>query len=227
MKTLDYIIEKYKLNVNQKHQPIEIPNTTRVDLARLFFELGFKVGAEIGVERGYYSKILLEQNPEFHLFSIDAWTAYKSYRDHMIQADMDVLYQEAKNNLSMYSGRNTIVKAFSVEAAKDFGDETLDFVYLDANHEFTHVVNDLAAWEPKVKVGGIVAGHDYIKRKTNGYMMHVPMAVHGYIESYQISPLFVLGRKEELPGEKRESTRSWFYVKPPKDKMRPGWSPTP
>lgn len=223
MNPLEYIANKYKVNIHQRQQPVEIPNTTRVDLAHLFYELGYKVGAEIGVERGLYSKVILEQNPECHLFSIDAWQAYENYRDHMTQEEMDVLYYETKHNLALYSGRNTIKKAFSLEASKEFGDETLDFVYLDANHEFTHVVNDIATWERTVKVGGIIAGHDYIKRRTNTYMMHVPMAIHGYIESYNIHPLFVLGRKEQKQGEKRESTRSWFYVKPQRDPMMPGY----
>lgn len=67
-----------------------------------------------------------------------------------------------------------------MDVVKQFKDESLDFVYIDGNHSFQHVVNDLCEWEKKVKVGGIVAGHDYIKRIHNGYLMHVPMAVHGF-----------------------------------------------
>ncbi len=49
----------------------------------------------------------------------------------------------------------------SVEAAKSHDDESLDFVYLDASHDFDSVVRDIEAWLPKVKQGGILAGDDY------------------------------------------------------------------
>lgn len=227
MNTLKYILDKYKLNGNQRQQPVEIPNTTRLELAQLFCELGFKKGAEIGVEEGIYSEVLLKENPQLHLDSIDAWAAYEGYRDHMTQKEMDDIYAKAYEKLKPYQDRNVLIKGFSVEVSEMYPDEYFDFVYLDANHEFTHIVNDIAAWERKVKVEGIIAGHDYIKRRTNSYLMHVPMAIHGYIEAYQIKPLFVLGRKEQRPEEKRESTRSWFYVKPPRDPMLPGHNQKP
>lgn len=228
MNTLNYIAEKYNLNINQRKQPIDIPNTTRVDLARLFFELKFTTGAEIGVEEGIYSEVLLQQNPKLEkLLSVDAWTAYEGYRDHMTQEEMDVIQAKAIERLKPFP--NCIqVKAFSTDFAMEIPDESLDFVYLDANHEFCEVVNDIAAWERKVKVGGIVAGHDYIKRRTNNFLMHVPYAIDAYVSAYQIRPLFVLGRKEAKANlnpkrELRDSTRSWFYVKPKRDPMRPGY----
>lgn len=228
MNTLQYIADKYKINIHQKRQPVEIPNTTRDDLATLFAELGFTKGAEIGVEEGLYSEVLCKANQNLELLSIDAWAAYHGYRDHTTQSKIDDIYERAKQRLAPYNDK--LIKGYSLEVAETIPDESLDFVYIDANHEFVHVVNDIAAWERKVKVGGIIAGHDYIKRKTNGYLMHVIMAIHGFIDSYQIRPLFVLGRKEAhsnldpKKGELREGTRSWFYVKPPKDPMKPGWS---
>lgn len=219
MKTLDYITQKFELNTKQKQQPIEIQNTNRETLAKLFAELNFNMGAEIGVEEGIYSEILLKANPNLKLFSIDAWEAYDGYRDHMEQQEMDIIYSRAMERLKPYSCK--VIKGYSVEVSEQFKDESLDFVYLDANHEFTHVVNDIAVWEKKVKVGGIIAGHDYIKRKTNAYLMHVPYAIHAYMDAYQLKPLFVLGRKDVKANtnpkrELRDSTRSWFYVKQPR-----------
>lgn len=227
-KTLAYIAG-LGVNVEQRTQPVEVPNATRETLAEIFATLGFTLGAEVGVERGIYSEVLLKKNPELSLVSVDAWTAYTGYRDHMTQEAMDVLYEQAKERLKSYRERCMVVKGFSVDVAKDVVDESLDFVYLDGNHEFTEVVNDVASWEKKVRVGGIVSGHDYIKRKGAQYLMQVPYAIHGYCEAYQIKPLFVLGRKEAASnldpekGELRDSTRSWFYVKPPRLPMKPGW----
>ena len=53
------------------------------------------------------------------------------------------------------------IKSPSVEAAKLYSNTSLDFVFIDANHVYEAVIDDLHAWYPKVKVGGIIAGHDY------------------------------------------------------------------
>lgn len=226
MNTLDFIINKYQLIPNSTNI-VEIPNTNRETFTHLLAQLGLSVGAEIGVEAGIYSKLLCDANPEkIDLYSIDAWTAYKGYRDHVSQEEVDKLQVKARERLSSYiaGGKCTLIKGFSVEVAKQFKDESLDFVYIDGNHEFQQTVNDIAEWHPKVKVGGIVAGHDYILRNDPGYLMHVPMAVEGYCKSYNIKPLFILGAKSDQkpPGGIRDNTRSWFYVKPEPWRIKAG-----
>jgi len=57
--------------------------------------------------------------------------------------------------------RVKFINKYSVEGAKDFVDNTLDFVYLDADHSYQAVKDDLNAWYPKLKVGGIICGHDF------------------------------------------------------------------
>jgi Methyltransferase domain len=54
------------------------------------------------------------------------------------------------------------VSAYSVKAAESFSDGSLDFVYIDANHTFQHVNQDLRAWYPKLRVGGLICGHDAV-----------------------------------------------------------------
>jgi hypothetical protein len=109
------------------------------------------------------------------------------------------------------------VRKTSIEAAKDFEDESLDFMYLDANHRFEHVVNDLVAWVPKIRSGGIVSGHDYHRMRAStdakNNPVHIPPALQGYTLSYRISPWFVIGEGAVKPGEKRDKYRSWMWVK--------------
>jgi hypothetical protein len=74
--------------------------------------------------------------------------------------------------------RAELLQAFTPQAAERFADETLDFVYLDANHSYLAVCGDLRAWFPKVKPGGLLAGHDYL----DGYV--------GFGPDYQGGTLF-------------------------------------
>ena len=53
------------------------------------------------------------------------------------------------------------IKMKSVDAAKLYDDSSLDLVFIDAGHEFEHVVDDIKAWLPKIRPYGIIAGHDY------------------------------------------------------------------
>lgn len=212
MNTLEYITKKYNLDLNQKRMPIEIPNVDRNDLAGLFGELGFKTGAEIGVEQGIYSEILCKKNPGLHLYCVDAWAAYNEYREHVSQEKLDGFFENVQKRLSKYDV--SFIRKFSMEAVDFIGDGWLDFVYIDANHTFKHVANDVAEWSKKVRPGGIVAGHDYCKRtKSQPYSCHVVEVVNAYTQSYHINPWFVLGSKDVVEGQHRDRPRSWMWVK--------------
>ena len=102
-----------------------------------------------------------------------------------------------------------------MEAAEDFKDESLDFVYIDANHEFRYIAEDLAEWTKKVRKGGIVAGHDYffVKTGTGAQIWHVAYVLKAYIAAFGIKNWYILGSKHEKPGEKRDKWRSWMFVK--------------
>ncbi len=128
MNTLNYIIKKYSIDLNGK-LPVEIPNVGRNDLANLCHELDFKTGVEVGVAGGNYSKILCKVNPQMKVYGVDPWLAYENYTDKYIE----FLYTTAKKQLSPFSNCE-IMKESSMNAVKKFEDESLDFVYLDANH---------------------------------------------------------------------------------------------
>lgn len=210
MTTIGYVKNRFNLDLNKNKRIVEIPNTDRETLAKLFWELEYTKGAEIGVEAGLYSEVLCQKNNNLHLYCIDAWRAYDGYRDHVSQEKVDQIYESAKKRLEPFNC--TFIRRFSMDSLHFIEDGSLDFVYIDANHEFQHVVNDICGWQKKVRRGGIVAGHDYIKKKGRA-QMHVPMALHGFAESYNIWPLYILGSKERAEGERRDRSRSWFYVK--------------
>ena len=179
-------------------------NMNRAGLAQLFAELGFTEGAEIGVEKGVFSEILCQANPQLTLYSIDPWKAYREYRDHTTQEKIDEIYNEAVNRLKNYNCK--IIRKFSEEAYKDFADVSLDFVYIDANHDAKHTWQDLTLWVPKVKPGGIVSGHDFVRYKGDyGLVNQVKDTVLKFTGENNISPLFALRDANERT--------SWMWVK--------------
>lgn len=210
MGTLDFVKTNFNLDLDQP-LPIEIPNVGRKDLAKLFRRLGFRAGAEIGSESGVYSRDLCKCNPKAKVFLVDAWEAYKGYREYVSQAKVDTFYEKIQERLKPFDNYE-IIKKFSMDAVKDFKDESLDFVYIDANHQFEYVVQDIGFWSRKVRRGGIVSGHDYIRRARPS-ATHVVQAVQGYIYCYGIKPWFLLGSNAKVLGEIRDKSRSWFWVK--------------
>lgn len=194
-KTLDFIKNRFALDLNQE-SPIALPFDRLNGLCGLFRELGFKIGAEVGVSRGLYSKWLSVKVRGLKLYCVDPYEPYKEYSKHVNQALMDEFERHAHQRLAKFNC--IFIKKFSMDAVKDFEDNSLDFVYIDANHSFKYVVNDIAEWEKKVKIGGIVAGHDY-----SDFMFEVKAAVDGWMKANRINPWFITSEKHP----------SWFYVK--------------
>ncbi len=207
LQTLDYIVKTFKVSPSQT-SPIAIPDTDRETLASLFKELGFKRGVEIGVEEGIYAEVLCKANPDALLCCVDSWKAYKGFSEHTTQSKLDELYEKTQDRLKPYNVK--FIRKFSQDAVKDFDDNSLDFVYIDGNHKYQYVMDDLTEWTKKVRPGGIISGHDYRRDKSS--LIQVVEALGDYTTANNIT-FFILGRKELMPGEKRDKHRSWMFVK--------------
>jgi hypothetical protein len=203
--TIEHIQKKYNLDLNQE-SPIMIPIGRFKDMPRLFRELGFKVGAEIGVFQGDYSRWLLRGIPGLKLFGIDAWSVYGDYKDYK-SSTMNVAQAKAIENTKGYNC--VLIKGWSddKEILDKFADNSLDFIFIDGNHAYEYVVRDIALWSKKVRKGGIIYGHDFddYSNYTNRWKdMHVIDAVTGWTKSYRIKPWFVITNNKN---------KCWFYIK--------------
>jgi hypothetical protein len=200
MDTLQYILKKYDLDSTQFL--LEIPLSRKTEYPNLLKELGMKKGVEIGVYQGEYSEILKKAIPDLDLIGVDAWTAYGGYNcEDGEPEDLEmVAYEKAKARAEKFDFK--LMKAWSMDAVKEFADESLDFVFIDGNHDFEHVVEDTAKWSRKVRKGGIVSGHDFFKKHHKKY--GVREAIPAWCEANNIKPLFAW-TGDHCP--------SWFYVK--------------
>jgi len=122
-----------------------------------------KVGVELGVFRGDFSKVLLE-NWDGNLYMIDPWRPIgDTYIDACDDMQLYDLYAATTKNIKGYESRGFMLRGLGEELIDLFEDESLDFVYIDANHSYDHIKADMEMWYPKLKKGGIFSGHDYLK----------------------------------------------------------------
>lgn len=169
---------------------------SRNDLPQLTRDLGFTRGAEIGVWKGAYSAAFCRGNRALHMDCVDPWLSYPAWLDtknHLPPDEAARFIAEAHQKaVAALTGCNcTIWRMFSAQAAAHMPDRSLDFVYIDANHGYEAVLEDLTVWTPKIRPGGILAGHDY-RRFTNKPTIHVVEAVDEYTRQHAIAPWFVL-----------------------------------
>jgi predicted O-methyltransferase YrrM len=141
-----------------------------------------KYGAEIGVYKGETSKLLLETFPDLILYMVDIWEGENVGKD--IYAD-ESAYEATLNNVAPFGGRAIIIRADSVGVSKHIKDGSLDFVFIDAAHDYDSVKKDIEAWYPKVRKGGLVTGHDYNKIRFPGVVRAVDERFGGDIEIFE------------------------------------------
>lgn len=194
MDTLNYIVSKYKLDPTAP-SPIKIP-AGRDNLSKWLQELGFETGVELGVAAGEYSENLCQNNPQMKIYGIDPWIPYRGYRDYSRPKTFTRLHQEATTRLANYP-KYKFIREFSQDALKRFADNSLDFVYIDANHQDPFISQDIEGWSKKIRPGGIVSGHDYAS--------DVKIAVNKYVLKHKIVPWFLLVSDEPY---------SWLWIKP-------------
>lgn len=142
----------------------------RIELARYFNKLGLKIGAEIGVSAGVNAENFCREIPGLTLYCVDSWEGVKG----------ELRYQKARIRLQKYYV--TFIKKTSMDAVKGFDNNSLDFVFIDANHKFDFVMEDIIEWSKKVRPGGVVSGHDYY-HSPSGRINVIP-AVDAYVSAH-------------------------------------------
>jgi hypothetical protein len=175
-------------------------------------------GVEVGVCRGEFSHNLLSYWPGF-LHLVDPWQKTQGYEEDY---DHTANYLATLDKLKEHEGRFMVHRKTSLEASHGFDQEALDFAYLDANHAYKAVLNDLEMWWPKVKVGGILAGDDYgiIEEQWVDFghgrvKFGVKKAVDEFAHDVgrNVSIDFLANWKNLIPGKGELQARGWWLVK--------------
>ena len=119
---------------------------------------GNRVGVEVGLWKGDFGQIMLKHNDRLHWYGVDPYFQYG--RKKRGQAEWDDICRRVVGKFKPYGDRFTLVRKPSSTGVA-FIPDNVDFVFIDGNHDEDMVLNDITLYEPKVRSGGIMAGHDY------------------------------------------------------------------
>ena len=123
---------------------------------------------EIGVEAGENSRNILRELNVNKIYLIDPWEEYEDYSDSETERTQNKITEtlnRCKRNLKKWKDKVVYVREYSSKAADKV--PMADFIYIDGNHEYDYVMEDLKKYYPKVKQGGIIAGHDICWQRGN------------------------------------------------------------
>ena len=119
------------------------------------------LGAEIGVKEGRFIAHMLRNYPLITMYAVDPWESQPKGNETYTEWDFNKIYNEYRQKVKPYSNRCTELRMYSEKAADLVENGSLDFVFIDAQHDYDSIKQDIALWEPKVKRGGLLSGHDY------------------------------------------------------------------
>lgn len=127
---------------------MSVHRETFVDLVK---SQGWTRGAELGVDKGILFRMLLEGVPDLHLTGVDVFPDRERSRRVFSTAEF-------------YADRAHVLQMTTEDASHCIEDGSMDFVFIDADHSEPAVALDIARWQPKVKAGGWLGGHDYSRK---------------------------------------------------------------
>lgn len=149
---------------------------------------------EIGVWKGqsaaYMAVELINKNKQIKFDCVDTWNGSEEHLDATdavsfepnLLKDKDWLYNHFLENITPVNHIITPIRKPSLEAATLYGDNSLDFIFIDASHDYENVLADIKAWYPKTKhTTGVISGHDY------SWGPEVKKAVHDFFDPLDLS----------------------------------------
>jgi hypothetical protein len=160
--------------MNQAGQTPIVAEPRRWDvLASFMLEQGYKTFVEVGCKEGRTTGHILKNVPDSRVIAIDPWITQEANGDPTRETykdwDFSKIEREFWENVGEHKDRCTMLRMTSVEASKlewpfpNFGDQS-DLVFIDALHDYASVKEDIALWWPHVRIGGMLAGHDFNHR---------------------------------------------------------------
>lgn len=148
------------------------------------------VAAEVGVAQGDFSQLILDICQPSRLHLIDYWG---SSTPHYGDAGYRHVVKRFGEQIS--GGQVVLLRGWSWEMLARLPDESLDWVYIDADHSYDSVKKDLLAAKPKIRPHGILSGHDYIKWNSQTRRFGVVEAVNEFCVTFGFEMIYLALQK--------------------------------
>jgi len=195
----DHILKKYDINLLpskifelERVKNFLLPEKTWKDIDGFFEYPSFynmcmneisdnsvmvEVGSWMGRSSSYVASLIKESGKNIKFYCVDTWEGSEEHIDLIksLQEKGISLYEVFQNNILECEVNDYItpIKLASIEASKTFADESIDFIHIDAAHDYDNVLADIKAWYSKIKPGGLITGDDYgwdgVYRAVNEY----------------------------------------------------------
>lgn len=120
-----------------------------------------EVGVWKGMSAAYMAVEIINSEKNIKFDCVDNWEYVEDLQNDIPKELYGNLYETFLNNIDPVKHVINPIKSLSWEGAANYEDNSLDFVFIDAAHDYESVKKDITAWYPKVKKGGTIAGHDY------------------------------------------------------------------
>jgi len=191
-------------------------------LRRFYSNYKPRVVCEVGVQKGFFSKLILRNMPSVEkLYLIDLWEQQPNYNDYANVSNniQESYYQETLHNIHPWKDKVSVLRGYSSIMCHEIPDDSLDWVYIDARHDYLGCKEDIECYYPKVKRGGIVSGHDYmtaadVKRVSPDQDWSIcsdgtiePRSVKGAVDD------FVSSINKEVTTTMESIFPSWYFIK--------------
>lgn len=185
----------------------------RNELGNFLNKKGLKGRAvEVGTHRGDFAFEFLQTWEGKLLTCIDPWENLPEYlaQSKLLwgNGNREEDFQHCQRILEPFQGQVEFLRSTSPKAAQEFHNESLDFVYIDGDHSRMAVLKDLHAWWPKLRKGGILAGHDIVcpgESLEENWGLEIQPSVIEFAEFYK-STIFLIVEMKCLPW-------SYYFVK--------------
>jgi hypothetical protein len=154
-------VEKNRITTNPA-----ITFYNRDDFGSILNKEKFKIGVELGVQRGLFAETTLTDWHSCERYVlVDLWKKQDNYLDVANHRDHSKFKMETMRRMEPFKKKGVNIETcqdFTSSCVGKYADSTFDYIYIDARHDFKGVYMDMEQWWPKLRVGGIMAGHDYV-----------------------------------------------------------------
>lgn len=124
-----------------------------------------EIGSWMGKSTSCLGQLVKESQKEIKIYAVDTFEGSEEHTEIIkdIKSNSSSLLEIFKTHISLCEVDDIInpIQGRSLDVVSQFEDESIDFIFIDASHDYENVLADITAWYPKLKPGGLIAGDDY------------------------------------------------------------------